>query len=246
MELNQKIALVTGGGQGIGRVIADNLAKMGAHTVLGDINLENAEKAAKNIRDNGGKATAVLLNVMDPVNVRQVFDLIGKEFKPLDILVNNAGITKDGLFIRMKEDDWDRVLAVNLKGSFLCGQQAAKQMMKQRSGSIVNIASIVGVMGNPGQANYSASKAGLIGLTKTMARELAPRNITVNAIAPGFIDTDMTRVLDDKIRDKLIEQIPLARLGLPADIAHSVAFLVSGQSNYITGQVINVNGGMLM
>ena len=246
MELNQKIALVTGGGQGIGRVIADNLAKMGAHTVLGDINLENAEKAAKNIRDNGGKATAVLLNVMDPVNVRQVFDLIGKEFKPLDILVNNAGITKDGLFIRMKEDDWDRVLAVNLKGSFLCGQQAAKQMMKQRSGSIVNIASIVGVMGNPGQANYSASKAGLIGLTKTMARELAPRNIKVNAIAPGFIDTDMTRVLDDKIRDKLIEQIPLARLGLPADIAHSVAFLVSGQSNYITGQVINVNGGMLM
>ena len=246
MELNQKIALVTGGGQGIGRVIADNLAKMGAHTVLGDINLENAEKAAKNIRDNGGKATAVLLNVMDPVNVRQVFDLIGKEFKPLDILVNNAGITKDGLFIRMKEDDWDRVLAVNLKGSFLCGQQAAKQMMKQRSGSIVNIASIVGVMGNPGQANYSASKAGLIGLTKTMARELAPRNITVNAIAPGFIDTDMTRVLDDKIKDKLIEQIPLARLGLPVDIAHSVAFLVSGQSNYITGQVINVNGGMLM
>jgi len=246
MELNQKVALVTGGGQGIGRVIADNLAKMGAHTVLGDINLENAEKAAKNIRDNGGKATAVLLNVMDPVNVRQVFDLIGKEFKPLDILVNNAGITKDGLFIRMKEDDWDRVLAVNLKGSFLCGQQAAKQMMKQRSGSIVNIASIVGVMGNPGQANYSASKAGLIGLTKTMARELAPRNIKVNAIAPGFIDTDMTRVLDDKIRDKLIEQIPLARLGLPVDIAHSVAFLVSGQSNYITGQVINVNGGMLM
>jgi len=246
MELDKKVALITGGGQGIGRVIADNLAKMGAHTVLGDINLENAEKAAKSIRDNGGKASAVLLNVVDPVNVRQVFDLIGKEFKPLDILVNNAGITKDGLFIRMKEDDWDRVLAVNLKGSFLCGQQAAKQMMKQRSGSIVNIASIVGIMGNAGQANYSASKAGLIGLTKTMARELAPRNITVNAIAPGFIDTDMTRVLDDKIRDKLIEQIPLARLGLPVDIAHSVNFLVSGHSNYITGQVINVNGGMLM
>ena len=246
MKLDKKVALITGGGQGIGRVIADNLAKMGAHTVLGDINLENAEKSAKNIRDNGGKASAVLLNVVDPVNVRQVFDLISKEFKPLDILVNNAGITKDGLFVRMKEDDWDRVLAVNLKGSFLCGQQAAKQMMKQRSGSIVNIASIVGVMGNAGQANYSSSKAGLIGLTKTMARELAPRNITVNAIAPGFIDTDMTRVLDDKIRDKLIEQIPLARLGLPVDIAHSVTFLVSGQSNYITGQVINVNGGMLM
>ena len=246
MELDKKVALITGGGQGIGRVIADNLAKMGAHTVLGDVNLENAEKSAKNIRDSGGKASAVLLNVVDPVNVKQVFDFISKEFKPLDILVNNAGITKDGLFVRMKEDDWDRVLAVNLKGSFLCGQQAAKQMMKQRSGSIVNIASIVGVMGNAGQANYSSSKAGLIGLTKTMARELAPRNITVNAIAPGFIDTDMTRVLDDKIRDKLIEQIPLARLGLPVDIAHSVTFLVSGHSNYITGQVINVNGGMLM
>jgi len=246
MELDQKVALITGGGQGIGRVIADNLAKMGAHTVLGDINLENAEKSAKNIRDSGGKASAVLLNVGDPVNVKQVFDFISKEFKPLDILVNNAGITKDGLLIRMKEDDWDKVLAVNLKGSFLCGQQAAKQMIKQRRGSIVNIASIVGVMGNAGQANYAASKAGLIGLTKTMARELAPRNITVNAIAPGFIDTDMTSVLDDKIRDKLIEQIPLARLGLPVDIAHSVAFLVSVHSNYITGQVINVNGGMLM
>jgi len=246
MELDKKVALITGGGQGIGQVIADNLAKMGAHIVLGDINLENAEKSAKNIRDNGGKASAVLLDVVDTVNVKQVFDLISKEFKPLDILVNNAGITKDGLFVRMKEDDWDRVLAVNLKGSFLCGQQAAKQMMKQRSGSIVNIASIVGIMGNAGQANYSASKAGLIGLTKTMARELAPRNITVNAIAPGFIDTDMTRVLDDKIRAKLIEQIPLSRLGLPVDIAHSVAFLVSDHSNYITGQVINVNGGMLM
>jgi len=214
--------------------------------VLGDINLENAEKSAKAILANGGSASATLLNVADPENVKEVFDSIVKEFKPLDILVNNAGITKDGLFVRMKEDDWDRVLAVNLKGSFLCGQQAAKQMMKQRQGAIVNIASIVGVMGNAGQANYSASKAGLIGLTKTMARELAPRNITVNAVAPGFIDTEMTRVLDEKIRDKLIEQIPLSRLGLPDDIAHSVAFLVSSHSSYITGQVINVNGGMLM
>ena len=246
MELKDKIALVTGGGQGIGRVIGDNLAKSGAHVVLGDINLENAEKSAKAILANGGSASATLLNVADPENVKEVFDSIVKEFKPLDILVNNAGITKDGLFVRMKEDDWDRVLAVNLKGSFLCGQQAAKQMMKQRQGAIVNIASIVGVMGNAGQANYSASKAGLIGLTKTMARELAPRNITVNAVAPGFIDTEMTRVLDEKIRDKLIEQIPLSRLGLPEDIANSVAFLVSSRSSYITGQVLNVNGGMLM
>ena len=246
MELKDKVALVTGGGQGIGRVIGDNLAKSGAHVVLGDINLENAEKSAKAILANGGSASATLLNVADPENVKEVFDLIAKEFKPLDILVNNAGITKDGLFVRMKEDDWDQVLAVNLKGSFLCGQQAAKQMMKQRQGTIVNIASIVGVMGNAGQANYSASKAGLIGLTKTMARELAPRNITVNAVAPGFIDTEMTRVLDEKIKDKLIEQIPLSRLGLPDDIAHSVAFLVSDRSSYITGQVMNVNGGMLM
>jgi len=246
MELKDKVALVTGGGQGIGRVIGGNLAKSGAHVIFGDINLENAEKSAKAILANGGSASAILLNVADPEDVKEVFDLIAKEFKPLDILVNNAGITKDGLFVRMKEDDWDRVLAVNLKGSFLCGQQAAKQMMKQRQGTIVNIASIVGVMGNAGQANYSASKAGLIGLTKTMARELAPRNITVNAVAPGFIDTEMTRVLDEKIKDKLIEQIPLSRLGLPDDIAHSVAFLVSDRSSYITGQVMNVNGGMLM
>jgi len=246
MELKDKVALVTGGGQGIGRVIGDNLAKSGAHVIFGDINLENAEKSAKAILANGGSASATLLNVADPENVKEVFDSIVKEFKPLDILVNNAGITKDGLFVRMKEDDWDQVLAVNLKGSFLCGQQAAKQMMKQRQGTFVNIASIVGVMGNAGQANYSASKAGLIGLTKTMARELAPRNITVNAVAPGFIDTEMTRVLDEKIKDKLIEQIPLSRLGLPDDIAHSVAFLVSDRSSYITGQVMNVNGGMLM
>lgn len=246
MELNNKVALVTGGGQGIGQVISENLASMGAHIVLADINFENAQKSAENIRANGGSASAALLNVADPKNVQQVFNSIAKEFKLLDILVNNAGITKDGLLIRMKEGDWDSVLTVNLKGSFLCAQQAAKQMMKQRQGAIVNIASVVGIMGNAGQANYSASKAGLIGLTKAMARELAPRNVTVNAVAPGFIDTEMTRVLDDKVREKLIEQIPLARLGLPQDISHSVAFLVSNRANYITGQVINVNGGMLM
>ena len=246
MELKGKIALVTGGGQGIGQVIGNHLAKIGAHVVFGDINLKNAEKSAEDVSASGGKASAILLNVTDPENVKVAFDSIKSEFKLLDILINNAGITKDGLFVRMKEDDWDSVLAVNLKGSFLCGQQAAKHMMKQRQGAIVNIASIVGIMGNAGQANYSASKSGLIGLTKTMARELAPRNVTVNAIAPGFIDTEMTRVLDEKIKDKLVEQIPLSRLGLPEDIAHSVVFLVSSRSSYITGQVLNVNGGMLM
>jgi len=246
MELKGKVALVTGGGQGIGQVIGNHLAKIGAHVVFGDINLKNAKKSAEDVSASGGKASAILLNVTDPENVKVAFDSIKSEFKSLDILINNAGITKDGLFVRMKEDDWDRVLAVNLKGSFLCGQQAAKHMMKQRQGAIVNIASIVGIMGNAGQANYSSSKAGLIGLTKTMARELAPRNITVNAIAPGFIDTEMTRVLDEKIKDKLVEQIPLSRLGLPEDIAHSVVFLVSSSSSYITGQVLNVNGGMLM
>ncbi|MBT4260347.1 MAG: 3-oxoacyl-[acyl-carrier-protein] reductase [Nitrospina sp.] len=246
MELKGKIALVTGGGQGIGQVIGNHLAKIGAHVVFGDINLKNAEKSAEDVSASGGKASAILLNVTDPENVKVAFDSIKSEFKHLDILINNAGITKDGLFVRMKEDDWDSVLAVNLKGSFLCGQQAAKHMMKQRQGAIVNIASIVGIMGNAGQANYSASKSGLIGLTKTMARELAPRNVTVNAIAPGFIDTEMTRVLDEKIKDKLVEQIPLSRLGLPEDIAHSVVFLVSSRSSYITGQVLNVNGGMLM
>ena len=246
MELTNRVALVTGGGQGIGQVISESLASMGAHIFLADINLDNAQKSAKKICANGGSASAVLLDVADADNVKQVFDSVAKDFKPLDILVNNAGITKDGLFVRMKERDWDRVLAINLKGSFLCAQQAAKQMMKQRKGSIVNIASIVGIIGNGGQANYSASKAGLIGLTKTMARELAPRNITVNAVAPGFIDTEMTRVLDEKIQAKLIEQIPLARLGLPQDISHSVSFFVSDRASYITGQVMHVNGGMFM
>jgi len=178
MELKDKIALVTGGGQGIGQVIGDNLAKSGAHVIFGDIDLEKAKKSAEDVIATGGNASATLLNVADPKNVKVAFDSIVKEFKPIDILINNAGITKDGLLVRMKEDEWDRVLSVNLKGSFLCGQQAAKHMMKQRQGAIVNITSIVGVMGNAGQANYSASKAGLIGLTKTMARELAPRNIT--------------------------------------------------------------------
>ena len=246
MELENKVALVTGGAQGIGRTISEELVRNGAHVVLGDVNLEGAQATADAINNNGGSASAVKIDVSNPDEVKQVFDSIKNDKKPVDILVNNAGITRDGLMIRMKEADWDSVLNINLKGSFLCSQQAAKQMMKQKSGAIVNIASIVGVMGNFGQANYSASKAGVIGLTKTLAREVASRGIRVNAVAPGFIDTEMTRVLDESVRQQLIEQIPLARLGLPDDVARCVSFLVSDRSSYITGQVINVNGGMLM
>jgi 3-oxoacyl-[acyl-carrier protein] reductase len=246
MELENKVALVTGGAQGIGRTISEELVRNGAHVVLGDVNLEGAQATADAINNSGGSASAVKIDVSNPAEVKQVFDAILKDKKPVDIVVNNAGITRDGLMIRMKEADWDSVLNINLKGSFLCSQQAAKQMMKQKSGAIVNIASIVGVMGNFGQANYSASKAGVIGLTKTLAREVASRGIRVNAVAPGFIDTEMTRVLDESVREKLIEQIPLARLGLPDDVARCVSFLVSDRSSYITGQVINVNGGMLM
>ena len=246
MELQNKVALVTGGAQGIGKTISEELVRNGAHVVLGDVNLEGAQATAEAINYSGGSGSAVKIDVSNPAEVKQVFDSIMKDKKPVDILINNAGITRDGLMIRMKELDWDSVLNINLKGTFLCSQQAAKQMMKQKSGAIVNIASIVGVMGNFGQANYSASKAGVIGLTKTLAREVASRGIRVNAVAPGFIDTEMTQVLDESVRQKLIEQIPLAKLGLPEDVARCVAFLVSDRSSYITGQVINVNGGMLM
>lgn len=246
MELDGKIALVTGGAQGIGRVISEELAAQGAHVILGDVNLEGAEKTAAELKQGGAKASAVRIDVSSAADVQGAFDSIIKDYKPVDIVVNNAGITRDGLLVRMKEVDWDLVMNINLKGSFLCSQQAAKQMMKQKSGAIVNIASIVGIMGNFGQANYSASKAGLIGFTKTLAREVAPRGIRANAIAPGFIDTEMTRVLEEPVREKLIEQIPLAKLGQPEDVARCVSFLVSEKASYITGQVISVNGGMLM
>ena len=246
MELNGKVALITGGAKGIGKIISEELSSQGAHVILGDVNVAGAEKTAEEIKGRGGEASAVQIDVSNAADVQSVFDSIIKEYKPVDIVVNNAGITRDGLLVRMKEVDWDLVLNINLKGSFLCSQQAAKQMMKQKSGVIVNIASIVGVMGNFGQANYSASKAGLIGFTKTLAREVAPRGIRANAVAPGFIDTEMTQVLDNSVREKLIEQIPLARLGQPEDVARCVSFLVSENASYITGQVINVNGGMLM
>lgn len=245
MKLKGRVALVTGSAQGIGKSIAEALAKEGADIIVSDINLELAQSTAKEIAGLGVKSIAVKANVADAASVASSVDEAVKAFGKIDILINNAGITRDGLLIRMKDEDWDAVLSVNLKSMFLCTKAVAPLMMKSRWGRIINIASIVGEMGNFGQANYSAAKAGALGLTKTVARELASRNITCNAIAPGFIDTAMTQKLSDDVKKKLSEQIPLVRLGTPDDIAKAVVFLCS-DADYITGQVINVNGGMYM
>lgn len=245
MKLKGKVALVTGSAQGIGRSIAEALAKEGADIIVSDINIELAKITANEISGLGVRSIAVKTNVADANDVAASVDQAVKEFGKIDILINNAGITKDNLLIRMKEEDWDAVLSVNLRSMFLCTKAIAPLMMKNRWGRIVNIASIVGEMGNFGQANYSAAKAGAIGLTKTVARELASRGITCNAIAPGFIDTAMTQKLSEDVKKRLSEQIPLTRLGTPEDIAKAVVFLCA-DADYVTGQVINVNGGMYM
>jgi 3-oxoacyl-[acyl-carrier protein] reductase len=244
--LKGKVAIVTGGAQGIGRAIALTLARSGADVVVSDINLEKAQETAREIEALNVRSLAIKSNVAD-VNeaeqmVKETVDKLGR----IDILVNNAGITRDNVLLRMKPEDWDQVMAINLRGTFLCTRTALKFMFRQRSGRIVNIASITGLMGNAGQANYSASKAGIIGFTKATAREYANRGITVNAVAPGFIDTAMTQAIPEKEREMLIKQIPLERLGTADDVASAVYFLVSDLSSYITGQVINVNGGMYM
>ena len=246
MKLKDKVAFVTGAAQGIGKSIAIALAKEGANIVISDINKELADSTAKEIENLKVKAISVKTNVASLAEAQKSIDEAVLSLGTIDILVNNAGITRDGLLIRMKEEDWDVVLDVNLKGTFNCIKAVTPLMMKKRCGKIINIASIVGEMGNAGQANYSASKGGVIALTKTIARELAPRGITANAVAPGFIDTEMTRKLPDEAKNKLKEQIPLARLGSPEDVAAAVVFLSSPDSDYITGQVINVNGGMYM
>jgi 3-oxoacyl-[acyl-carrier protein] reductase len=241
-----KIAVVTGASRGIGRSISLALSAAGATIVAMDMDQAATDAVVAELKAAGGNAIAVVGNVTNPVDADNMIDAAMKEFGRVDILVNNAGITRDGIFLRMKDEDWDAVLTVNLKGAFLCSRAASKVMAKQRSGRIINIASVVGQMGNAGQANYCASKAGLIGLTKSNARELAKRNITVNAVAPGFIATAMTDALSDKVKEELTAQIPLERLGSADDIANAVLFLASEASGYITGHVLSVNGGMYM
>lgn len=246
MPLKGKVALVTGGGRGIGREIALLLAKEGADVAICDIDKAACDQTKKDIESFGRKSMDFQVDV---TNVSQVDDMVTKmldNFGKVDILINNAGITRDGLLIRMKESDWDVVLAVNLKGVFNCTKAATKPMMKQRFGRIVNIASIIGIVGNAGQANYAASKGGIIAFTKSVAKELASRNINVNAIAPGFIDTEMTKKLPDTVKEPMLKQIPLNRFGEPLDVAKVVLFLVSENSSYITGHVINVDGGLVM
>jgi len=246
VELQGKAALVTGGAQGIGRAIALLLAQKGAEIVVSDINLEKAEETAREIEILGRKAMAVRADVAFLEEVEKMVQLAMERFGRMDILVNNAGIARDKLLLRMSEEDWDQVLNINLKGTFNCTKTVIRHMAKQRSGKIVNIASVVGEMGNAGQANYSASKAGVIGFTKTVAREFASRGINVNAIAPGYIVTPMTEVLPEKAKEELKQMIPMQRLGQPEDVAQAVLFLVSAASSYITGQVLNVNGGIYM
>jgi 3-oxoacyl-[acyl-carrier protein] reductase len=246
MSLTEKIAVVTGGAQGIGQAIATTLAKEGADVVVADLDVERCQETVGLVQQLGRKALAVSVNVGDWDQAKGMIDRVLKEWGRVDIMVNNAGITRDGLLMRMKEEDWEAVLQVNLTGTFFCAKAVLPSMSKQRSGRIVNIASIVGAIGNIGQANYAASKAGVIGLTKTIAREYASRNITVNAVAPGFIDTAMTRHLSPEIKEALLNQIPSKRLGQPSDIADAVCFLCSEKAGYITGHVLHVNGGMHM
>jgi 3-oxoacyl-[acyl-carrier protein] reductase len=247
MNDTNRTALVTGAARGIGRSIALALAQPGLTIYLNDVALgEEATRTAQEVEAQGAATRLVEFNVAEADSVSQGIDHIIKESGRLDILVNNAGITRDNLIMRMKEAEWDAVLSVNLKGAFNCIRAVSKPMVKQRAGRIINISSVVGVMGNAGQANYVASKAGLIGLTKTVARELASRNITVNAVAPGFIQTEMTEALPEATKQLMLAQIPLGRFGTAEEVAQAVAFLASDAAAYITGQVIHVNGGMLM
>ncbi|MBP3400681.1 MAG: 3-oxoacyl-[Selenomonadales bacterium] len=247
MQLEGKVALVTGASRGIGRAVAIRLAKSGAKIAVNYAgNQAAAEEVKQIIEQNGGEAILVQADISNAESVDAMVAAVMEAFGRIDILVNNAGITRDTLLMRMKEADWNAVIQTNLTGVFYVTKAVSKIMMKQRYGKIVNMSSVVGLMGNAGQANYAAAKAGVIGFTKSMAKELAARNITVNAIAPGFIATDMTAVLSDKVKEDLATKIPMGRLGEADDIASAVLFLVSDSANYITGQTLNVDGGMVM
>lgn len=246
-RLKDRTAIVTGGSRGIGEAIANRLADEGARVaVCASRSLDRAEAVARGIEKRGGSALALQADVSNPADVKALFKSVLDRWGALDILVNNAGIARDGLLMRLKPDDWDAVLDVNLKGAFLCMQAAVRPMMRARSGRIINISSVTGLMGNPGQAGYTAAKSGLVGLTKTAAKELAGRGITANVVAPGYIPTEMTEKLPDNLKEKILEQVPLGTPGKPEDIAAAVAFLASGDAAYVTGQVLVVDGGMVM
>ena len=246
MDITGKCAIVTGGGRGIGKAICLRLARSGADIAAVDILESEAAATAGEVEALGRKAVAVACDVSSPAEVQAMFARVADSLGGIHILINNAGITRDNLMMRMSDDDWKKVIDVNLSGAFNCCREASKYFIKQRFGRVVNVSSVVGLMGNAGQANYSASKAGIIGLTKSVAKELATRGVTANAVAPGYVDTEMTRAISEQARSKLISLIPVARLGEVDDVANVVAFLVSDDAAYITGQVINVDGGMLM
>jgi len=247
MQLLGKTAIVTGGSRGIGKAVALKLAELGANIVVNYTSSpEKANEVIKTIEGMGRQAMAIKADVANNHEVEDFIRTVEKNFSTIDILVNNAGITRDTLLLKMKEEDWDDVLSINLKGTFQCTKAVTKKMMKQRNGKIINIASVVGITGNAGQANYAASKAGIIGFTKSIAKELGSRNININAVAPGYIQTDMTDTLSEEIKETLSSSIPLKRLGTPEDVANVVAFLCLEEAKYITGQVINVDGGMVM
>lgn len=244
--MEKKVAIITGSGRGIGKAIALKLAQEQMNIVICDVDNDSINNTVKEIEQLGVKAIGIQVNVTNTEQVAHLFDETMNTFGRVDVLVNNAGITRDNLLIRMQENEWDAVIAVNLKGCYNCLKAAAKMMMKQRNGKIINISSVVGVMGNVGQANYAASKGGMISLTKSAAKELAPRNITVNAVAPGYIETEMTKNLPDNVKQAFINLIPLKRPGQPEDVANVISFLVSPAADYITGQVIHIDGGMVM
>ncbi|HEX30414.1 TPA: 3-oxoacyl-[acyl-carrier-protein] reductase [Candidatus Poribacteria bacterium] len=246
MILKDKVAIITGSARGIGKSIATLFARQGAKVVISDIADEIGEKTAQEIRELGGEAIYLHCDVSDPEDVERLIRSTVESFGRLDILVNNAGITRDSLLVRMRDEDWNRVISINLTGTFNCTRAAAKVMMRQRDGCIINIASVAGIMGNVGQVNYSASKAGVIGITKSAARELAGRGVRVNAIAPGFIMTEMTAKLPEAERERILEMVPLGKPGTPEDVANVALFLASDAARYITGQVIRVDGGMVM